>query len=700
MNKLIKLIFIVISTTLITLGNILAIVTSFNLEINIQDIIYLVIAVSFIVTILSYFKTKYIFYIFMVILLLIFIYYNYKEILNGLYIILKTILDLYKTAYSGFEDINIEPLVGLYPSYDLFQKVFAVCLAMYYSYEIANDNHYVMVGSVSVLLLFLSLNIVDHMPSALSLVLLLTGSIPLVMINSIKDKEYSYKLGIILLVPIYLITTLFSNYFSSIRYIRPLYANNMRDDLKEIVDEHPIFEGDDNNGKPIFDTYSAMGGREAWNRDIDQVNLRALGPRFFNDETIFYATLQNGESKEYYLKTYSLGKYEDSTWLDIDNSEYEYLDSRYSVYGWPFISIISSRSFINIATNEIMQTMIIPYNYLLDIPSESEIFKDKYVRNSSIKLTYSIPFSQVDNLYESNAEYDEFVKEHYLEISDTQFNELTSAFNELESLGMSDVSLSTEDKVNIIVEYVKSKAKYDVNTGSMSGNKDFVAWFLEDSETGYCVHYATAAAILLRCYGIPSRYVNGYMVTLKENTEVAVTDRNAHAWVEYYDSERGWIMVEATPGSEESEGVVDNEEEEVINEEIDIPIDEDNNIDNEEVIEVDKTNNIAKYIPVILIIIIILLIRLLILYIDKYRLFKGTNNEKCIKRYKYLNRLTKLSDANINEIKDLAYKAKFSNHIISDEELAYALEFIKTERNRKDISIFKRFIRYLLFARM
>lgn len=39
---------------------------------------------------------------------------------------------------------------------------------------------------------------------------------------------------------------------------------------------------------------------------------------------------------------------------------------------------------------------------------------------------------------------------------------------------------------------------------------DFVLNFLDGTRKGYSVHYATAAAMMFRYYGIPARYVEGF----------------------------------------------------------------------------------------------------------------------------------------------------------------------------------------------
>lgn len=95
--------------------------------------------------------------------------------------------------------------------------------------------------------------------------------------------------------------------------------------------------------------------------------------------------------------------------------------------------------------------------------------------------------------------------------------------------------------------YLASVADYDVNTPAMERGEDFVTHFLEEGR-GYCVHFATAGAMLLRRQNIPARYVTGYVVDLNGQGRGAVRDSDAHAWVEIYLDGYGWYPVEMTPG--------------------------------------------------------------------------------------------------------------------------------------------------------
>lgn len=112
---------------------------------------------------------------------------------------------------------------------------------------------------------------------------------------------------------------------------------------------------------------------------------------------------------------------------------------------------------------------------------------------------------------------------------------------------------SVEQTVQAVAEYVRSSAAYDRGGTAMGADAtDFALWFLQEAEQGYCVHFATAAAVLLRSAGIPARYVTGYRVDAQAGQPVRVTSDDAHAWVEYYNYRTwGWYVLEATPAAQE-----------------------------------------------------------------------------------------------------------------------------------------------------
>ncbi len=78
-----------------------------------------------------------------------------------------------------------------------------------------------------------------------------------------------------------------------------------------------------------------------------------------------------------------------------------------------------------------------------------------------------------------------------------------------------------------------------------------IALPLTDTADGTTYQYATVAALALRYYGIPARYVEGYTVKTAEGEPENVDASAAGAWVEVYQDGVGWLPLALTPGLED-----------------------------------------------------------------------------------------------------------------------------------------------------
>ena len=65
--------------------------------------------------------------------------------------------------------------------------------------------------------------------------------------------------------------------------------------------------------------------------------------------------------------------------------------------------------------------------------------------------------------------------------------------------------------------------------------------------------YATATVLMFRYFGIPARYVEGYLITqddvkdADDNSTINIPKNNFHCWAEYYQDGVGWLPFETTP---------------------------------------------------------------------------------------------------------------------------------------------------------
>lgn len=142
------------------------------------------------------------------------------------------------------------------------------------------------------------------------------------------------------------------------------------------------------------------------------------------------------------------------------------------------------------------------------------------------------------------------------------------------------LSGTEEEIAEQIVSFFQNNYSYTLRPGFYFGSPDYITHFLLESKRGYCVHFASAATMLFRYMGIPARYVEGYAFSYIDVTEtgqlvegaeysdyydgysplgetalieIEIPDSSAHAWVEIYVEGKGWIVVDPTPARTDEE---------------------------------------------------------------------------------------------------------------------------------------------------
>lgn len=150
--------------------------------------------------------------------------------------------------------------------------------------------------------------------------------------------------------------------------------------------------------------------------------------------------------------------------------------------------------------------------------------------------------SGTESFLDSENVYGIFARTYYMDVPD----EVSSYFaNHVEYAGE---TLNPFDALSVVREYLRNNIEYDENVEEYSGAEDFAVDLLENKRKGYSAHYASAAALLFRYYGVPARYVEGYLYVPSGTGTTVLTDEDAHAWVEVYISGLGFIPFEVTPG--------------------------------------------------------------------------------------------------------------------------------------------------------
>jgi transglutaminase-like putative cysteine protease len=148
----------------------------------------------------------------------------------------------------------------------------------------------------------------------------------------------------------------------------------------------------------------------------------------------------------------------------------------------------------------------------------------------------------VFQLRQAGALYPAWVKDRYLQLPE----DLSPLITEL-ALRITGDAETPYDQTIAITDYLRTTITYADTIETPPVGTDLLAWFLFNSQAGFCKYYATAEVILLRSAGIPARLVVGFAQGEYESPDrYTVLEKDAHAWPEVYFSGIGWVEFEPT----------------------------------------------------------------------------------------------------------------------------------------------------------
>jgi hypothetical protein len=115
------------------------------------------------------------------------------------------------------------------------------------------------------------------------------------------------------------------------------------------------------------------------------------------------------------------------------------------------------------------------------------------------------------------------------------------------SAGLGDTQIDA--KVNRFQHFLmRNGFSYKADAFMPAPGVDPVEHFL-DKRAGFCIHYASALALLCRASGVPARLATGFQLhDAEEDGSFLVRLSDAHAWAEvWFGPEHGWRAYDATP---------------------------------------------------------------------------------------------------------------------------------------------------------
>lgn len=555
---------------------------------------------------------------------------------------------------------------------------------------------------LSVLVLVPCFIIVDTLPSLVPLVVAVSLLFALYVTSFVRRKNPSQSGAVMLCATavILIVSIIICSIFPALNYKR----YDWQDSLLNYAERITGIKG----GQGSASSISSVG-----NLINDTQDLTKLGKLEQQGRKVMRILTDKGGTM--HLKGVSYANYSGNKWSILTDEQNESRPQDYNSFTMAKDGSEKEWS-LSIITENGENIMYTPY-FTKEIPKDFETVSDVLVKNNFKYISYELsylPYSANEVYYSSTSssyyEYRDFVYDNYTQLSEETRDKLIEIGEQngiyLPRYGgdeNDDSSLygykTNAQFAKLVKDFVSSRGYYSLDAEIMPEGEDFSVWFLTKAKSGYCVHYAAAAAAMLRAYGVPTRYVTGYCVNAKAGEWTVVSSDNAHAWAEYFDDEMGcWIPLDATPPSfepaqynsatEETKATQNNTQSEtepttVAQSATTVPLTTSANA-NTTNNNPNKENNSFGAIQIVLTVIIILLLlaaaviirRKILLAIRNNHFSKGRNNSRAICIYRHIESLGRFSNNVIpDEIKEIALKARFSSHTISKDELKTLMSY-------------------------
>lgn len=391
-----------------------------------------------------------------------------------------------------------------------------------------------------------------------------------------------------------------------------------------------------------------------------------------------------------YLRSYSLAHYDNNQWNN-DNMETQDTSSLQIHVNYLYRLLDTSESIKVSIDSPSTNYQIVPYYARVDEQLIDDAYYPKLHESFYVYQDHDDPLN-VYPRYEQAIGYNSYVYENYLDVPD-EIDEklddfLNEKFEEKYGYSMIDAYLTYQQWADFVKDILEEETSYTLNAGSLPRDSDFVEYFLFENKKGSCTHYATTGALMLRSMGIPTRFVKGFV--LKESDFVdgkaEVKNNRSHAWIEIYIDDVGWIPYEMTPSDTNTvESVGDRLDQSQTQETPQNPTTAETPQqpqENNETPTATQTDHhhffnaclvfLTKYQNVLINVSFIIVVFMMYRIVTKKWFFikvkKYNLNIQMMKYYSRLMKISRFGESIDKDIEQLALKAKFSQHHITEKE--------------------------------
>jgi transglutaminase-like putative cysteine protease len=168
------------------------------------------------------------------------------------------------------------------------------------------------------------------------------------------------------------------------------------------------------------------------------------------------------------------------------------------------------------------------------------------VRSSPVTYTVTSYVSVADKaaLRRAANTYPDYIRAKYLQLPSTLPQRVRDLAHKV-----AGEQTDPYDKAETIEAFLRTTYRYAPTVRAPPPGRDPVDFFLFDLKEDFCEYFASAMVVMLREVGVPARVVEGYTAGTLDpaSGKFQVKELDAHAWVEVYFPQYGWIEFEPTP---------------------------------------------------------------------------------------------------------------------------------------------------------
>jgi hypothetical protein len=133
-------------------------------------------------------------------------------------------------------------------------------------------------------------------------------------------------------------------------------------------------------------------------------------------------------------------------------------------------------------------------------------------------------------------------RERYLQLPDVPMTRVAALARQITVGAASD-----EQRLTALMRWFGDHKRYTLQPAPVPRNREAVSYFLFNMRSGWCRHFAASMGVMARQLGIPTRVISGYTEGDQEgDNHYIVRARHAHAWVECWLPDRGWVVYDPT----------------------------------------------------------------------------------------------------------------------------------------------------------